>query len=222
MYAHNVISFHKNEQITPEQVLDIGKQFAEEFFQGHQCLITVHQDKEHLHGHIVTNSVSYIDGHKLHQTKTDLQKQKLFTNGLCTSLGLTIAQKGRHFDGTPIEDGQLISWSKNKFKLLADSSKPSYLFDCAIAVSKAIDCSISKEDFINNLRFQGWTTTWEDTRNHIVFQDKDGHKIRDSNLSKTFSFNICKASLEKGFREKSENMVASATYNKQKIHHRSR
>ena len=31
MYAHNIISFHKDEQVTPEQVLDIGRQFVDRF-----------------------------------------------------------------------------------------------------------------------------------------------------------------------------------------------
>ena len=64
MYAHNVISFHKDEEVTPQEVLDISKEFAERFFSGYQSLISVHQDRDHLHCHIVTNSVSYIDGKK--------------------------------------------------------------------------------------------------------------------------------------------------------------
>lgn len=29
MYTHNIISWHKDEQITPEQALEFGKEFAE-------------------------------------------------------------------------------------------------------------------------------------------------------------------------------------------------
>ena len=118
MYAHNIISFHKDEQITPEQVLEIGRAFVDRFFPEHQCLIAVHHDKEHLHCHILTNSVSYLDGHKLHQTKRDLEQQKKFTNELCRDRGLSIAEKGHHFDGTSIEPGEIRSWSKDKYNLL--------------------------------------------------------------------------------------------------------
>ena len=34
MYAHNIISWHKDEQITPEQALEFGKEFAENWFSG--------------------------------------------------------------------------------------------------------------------------------------------------------------------------------------------
>ena len=32
MYAHNIISFHGDEKVTPVEVLEIGKEFAEKFF----------------------------------------------------------------------------------------------------------------------------------------------------------------------------------------------
>ncbi len=195
MYAHNVISFHKDEQVTPVQVLDIGRKFAEEFFQDYQNLIAVHQDKEHLHCHIVTNSVSYMDGHKLHQTKKELQTQKLFTNKLCAVLGLTVARKGHHFDGTPIEEGQILSWNKNKFKLLADSEKKSYIVDCAVAAMESAENSLSREEFIENMMQKGWNVSWKDGRKHIVFSNREGKKVRDSNLSKTFNLDISKEAL---------------------------
>ncbi len=62
MYAHNIISWHKDEQITPEQAFEFGKEFAEKWFQGFQTLVAVHKDKDHIHCHLVTNSVSYEDG----------------------------------------------------------------------------------------------------------------------------------------------------------------
>ena len=69
MYAHNIISWHKDEQITPEQTLEFGKEFAENWFSGFQTLVPVHKDKDHIHCHLVTNSVSYEDGKKLHTPK---------------------------------------------------------------------------------------------------------------------------------------------------------
>ena len=32
MYAHNIISFHKDEKVSPAEVLEIGKEFSEKFF----------------------------------------------------------------------------------------------------------------------------------------------------------------------------------------------
>ena len=199
MYAHNVISFHKDEQITPVECLEIGEAFADRFFPAHQSLIGVHQDKDHLHCHIVTNTVSYIDGKKLHQSKLDLERQKQYTNTLCRERGLSVAEKGRHFDGTVIEDGEIRSWDKDKYNLLIDKAKGSYVADCAIAVLETIPQSTSREEFIQGMEERGWTVQWKDNRKHIVFMDKKGRKVRDSNLSKTFSMDVGKETLNAQF-----------------------
>ena len=117
MYVHNIISWHKDEQITSEQALEFGKEFAEKWFSGFQTLVTVHKDKEHIHCHLVTNSVSYEDGRKLHNTKKDLERMKQLTNQMCRERGLTVAEKGKHFDGSQIEKGEVIAWSKDKYNL---------------------------------------------------------------------------------------------------------
>ena len=80
MYAHNIISWHKDEEITPEEAYEFGKEFVEQWFAGFQTLMAVHVDRNHIHLHMVTNTVSYIDGHKLHTTKGELEEMKQLTN----------------------------------------------------------------------------------------------------------------------------------------------
>ena len=192
MYAHNVISFHKDEEVTPQEVLDISKEFAERFFSGYQSLISVHQDRDHLHCHIVTNSVSYIDGKKLHQTKRDLQAQKDFTNSLCKERGLSVTKKGYHFDGTLMKDGHLNAWSKDKYTFIRNSAAKSYVAECAMALIDVVPNVTNREDFINAMKSKGWDVQWTDNRKHIVFQNEQGQKVRDSNIEKTFSMALSK------------------------------
>lgn len=54
MYAHNIISWHKDEQISLQDALKFGKAFAEKWFEGFQTLIGVHKDRNHVHVHLVT------------------------------------------------------------------------------------------------------------------------------------------------------------------------
>ncbi|MBR3246110.1 MAG: relaxase/mobilization nuclease domain-containing protein [Parasporobacterium sp.] len=213
MCAHNIISFHKDEKVSPAEVLEIGKQFVDRFFNDHQNLICVHQDKEHLHCHIITNTVSYIDGHKLHQNKRDLERQKSFTNQICRERGLTIAEKGKHFDGSQIEAGEVRSWSKDQYQTIKNDNglnKKSYLLDCAAAVVEAKERSASKEEFISFMERSGWKTTWTKERKNITFEDQEGHKVRNTNLEKTFNLDLGKEALlceferQKAERERTE------------------
>ena len=210
MYAHNIISWHKDEQITPEQALEFGKEFAENWFSGFQTLVAVHKDKEHIHCHLVTNSVSYEDGRKLHNTKKDLERMKQLTNQMCRERGLTVAEKGKHFDGSQIEKGEVIAWSKDKYNLFRQQVKDSFVADCAMAVLKAMENCISKEKFIEKMKQFGWNVNWTEKRKHIIFQNQDGKKVRDSNLSKTFYLDISKEGLENEFNRNYERVRAEA------------
>ena len=210
MYAHNIISWHKDEQITPEQALEFGKEFAENWFSGFQTLVAVHKDKDHIHCHLVTNSVSYEDGRKLHNTRKDLERMKQLTNQMCRERGLTVAEKGKHFDGSQIEKGEVIVWSKDKYNLFRQQVKDSFVADCAMAVLKALENCISKEKFIEKMKQFGWNVNWTEKRKHITFQNQDGKKVRDSNLSKTFHLDISKEDLENEFDRNYERVRAEA------------
>ena len=199
MYAHNIISWHKDEQITPEQAFEFGKEFAEKWFSGFQTLVAVHKDKEHIHCHLVTNSVSYEDGRKLHNTRNDLERMKQLTNQMCRERGLTVAEKGKHFDGSEIEKGEVTAWSKDKYNLFRQQVKDSFVADCAMAVLKALENCISKEKFIEKMKQFGWNVNWTEKRKHITFQNQEGKKVRDSNLFKTFHLDISKEGLENEF-----------------------
>ena len=210
MYAHNIISWHKDEQITPEQAFEFGKEFAENWFSGFQTLVAVHKDKDHIHCHLVTNSVSYEDGRKLHNTRKDLERMKQLTNQMCRERGLTVAEKGKHFDGSQIEKGEVIAWSKDKYNLFCQQVKDSFVADCAMAVLKALENCISKEKFIEKMKQFGWNVNWTEKRKHITFQNQDGKKVRDSNLSKTFHLDISKEDLENEFDRNYERVRVEA------------
>ena len=210
MYAHNIISWHKDEQITPEQALEFGKEFAENWFSGFQTLVAVHKDKDHIHCHLVTNSVSYEDGRKLHNTRKDLECMKQLINQMCRERELTVAEKGKHFDGSRIEKGEVIAWSKDKYNLFRQQVKDSFVADCAMAVLKALENCISKEKFIEKIKQFGWNVNWTEKRKHITFQNQDGKKVRDSNLSKTFHLDISKEDLENEFDRNYERVRVEA------------
>ena len=210
MYAHNIISWHKDEQITPEQAFEFGKEFAENWFSGFQTLVAVHKDKDHIHCHLVTNSVSYEDGRKLHNTRKDLERMKQLTNQMCRERGLTVAEKGKNFDGSQIEKGEVIAWSKDKYNLFRQQVKDSFVADCAMAVLKALENCISKEKFIEKMKQFGWKVNWTEKRKHITFQNQVGKKIRDSNLSKTFHLDISKEDLENEFDRNYERVRVEA------------
>ena len=96
-YKHFTLNYAKDDPITPEQVLSNARKLVEETpaLKGHQVLIAVHTDKEHLHAHILVNSVNAETGAKLQWSKADLQDLKTRCNDLSREQGLSVPEKGK-------------------------------------------------------------------------------------------------------------------------------
>lgn len=88
---HFVISLKPGEG-TPEIMYDIAMRFAGEAFAGeYEAVVAVHTDREHLHAHIVINSVNMVTGYKFQCRDGDWKyKFQPITNKLCEEYGLHI------------------------------------------------------------------------------------------------------------------------------------
>ena len=88
---HLVISLKPGEG-TPEQMYDIAMRFAEELLHNeYEAVVAVHTDREHLHAHIVLNSVNMVNGHKFQYHNGDWKAIiQPITNRLCKEYGLDI------------------------------------------------------------------------------------------------------------------------------------
>lgn len=88
---HFVISLEPGEG-NEEQMLEIIRRFAEEFLGGeYEAVYAVHNDKNHLHGHLVFNSVNMVTGRKYDYKKGDWKDIiQPITNRLCEEYGLSI------------------------------------------------------------------------------------------------------------------------------------
>lgn len=63
---HLVQSFSPNDNITPEEAHEIGKQLADQLLGGrYEYVIATHTDKKNIHNHIIFNSVSFMNFQKL-------------------------------------------------------------------------------------------------------------------------------------------------------------
>lgn len=90
---HIIQSFAPGE-VTPEQAHKIGKELFEELFADkYEGVIATHLDRQHLHNHIVINSVSFVTGKKYHSSHDSyfngIRKQ---SDDLCKKYGLSVIQ----------------------------------------------------------------------------------------------------------------------------------
>ena len=88
---HVIISFSPEEKVTAEQAMYVLEHFAKEVISDYEAVYAVHTDREHMHGHLIWNSVSMTTGKKYNSPKSNWKNHlQPITNKYCDELGLSI------------------------------------------------------------------------------------------------------------------------------------
>jgi len=87
---HHIIQSFKPGETDPEKAHKIGKELVEKQFKGYEVLVVTHIDKDHIHNHLIVNSVSFVDGRKLVSNKETLREIKRESNRICQRENLSI------------------------------------------------------------------------------------------------------------------------------------
>ena len=89
---HVIISFSPEEKVTAEQAMYVLEHFAKDVLgDDYEAVYAVHTDREHMHGHLIWNSVSMTTGKKYNSPKSNWKKHlQPITNKYCDELGLSI------------------------------------------------------------------------------------------------------------------------------------
>ena len=157
-YVHIVQAFSPDDDLTPELAHEIGLRFAE-YFGGYQALVATHRNTDHIHNHIILNSVNMETGKKFHQSAAEMRQVKEYSNKLCREYGLSETETKSSFGTMPKWKSQL----RNK----------AYSVACR---------TCSKEDFIFEMEMHGYKVDWQEGHKYITFTTPDGHKCRDNKL----------------------------------------
>ena len=89
---HAIISFSPEEKVSAEQAMYVLEHFAKNLLgDDYEAVYAVHTDKEHMHGHLIWNSVSMTTGKKYNSPKSNWKNHlQPITNKYCDELGLSI------------------------------------------------------------------------------------------------------------------------------------
>ncbi|WP_236757259.1 relaxase/mobilization nuclease domain-containing protein [Acutalibacter muris] len=170
-FYHYVQSFSPDENITPQEVHAVAREFAERAWPGHEILVATHCDADHLHSHFVINSVGFQNGKKLRQNPNTLIELRAINDEICAAHGLSVLPPYEK-SGTKMSTREYRAALKGeswKFKLMAD-------------ICAAMNRSGSKQDFIFEMERCGYQVRWTDERKYITFTCPNKMKCRDLKL----------------------------------------
>ena len=146
---HAYQSFREGE-VTPEQCHEIGVALARRVWgRRFQVLVATHMNTDNLHNHFVINSVSYVDGKKYEQRRSQYAEFRAASDKLCREYGLSVVEQ-----------------PKNK--------EPARYARMREAIDQACEDASTAEDFHRALYRQGYIFGSDPNRRYATIRARDG------------------------------------------------
>lgn len=150
--AGGIVGFHGYQsfvpgEVTPEQAHEIGVKLATEVFgERFEVIVTTHLDQEHLHNHIVLNSVSFADGKRFYRSKKDYLLIRDTSDRLCSEYQLSVIE-----DPKPGRSKHYAEWQAEK------TGKDTWRSLIKRDVDEAIEKAMTDKQFFGNLERIGYS-----------------------------------------------------------------
>ena len=140
---HAYQSFAQGE-VTAEQAHQIGIELAQEMWGDRfEVLVATHLNTNHYHNHFVINSLSFADGLKFDNRKSDYERMKRLSDELCRQYGLSVVEskeRGKHY----------AEWRAEQ------NGEPTLRGQIRSDVDRAIAASSTEYQFLKNLKSMGY------------------------------------------------------------------
>ena len=182
---HYIQSFSPNEKISPALAHKIGVELAQKVATGFQVVVATHVDREHIHNHIIINSVNMETGLKWKGNADTLKNMRNESDKLCKENCLTVIEKPSGFRS--IDQDTLELARKGK----------SWKVDLCNALEESSEMCITKSDFISYMKNKGFEIIRYGEKDLTFQKIGETKKIRASTLAKQFGAVYRKENLEK-------------------------
>ena len=194
--GYHIIQSFKPGEITADRCHELGRKLASEMFgAGYEIVIGTHLNKEHLHNHIVLNSVSFIDGKKLRFNKQSYRELQEISDQLCRKYGLSVIENKQH--GKSYKE-----WLNEK------EGKPTIRGQIRADIDQAIKKSFNYGTFIANLEKRGYLIKDSPSRTYTALKPPFGTMfIRLNSLGEDYTKEriIERLSRQKSWQRKAQN-----------------
>lgn len=192
---HLIQSFSPDDDISPEKALELGIEYARKVTGGkHEFVVTTHVDKDHIHNHIIFNSVDYVNHRKYHSNKKDKYRIRDINDEICKANDLSVLPKydaKRKFKHEDIHRKEKTVW-QNKLGLTID---------------QAIPTAASFEDLLFSLEMEGYEIK---RGKYISFRAPGQERFT---RAKTIGDNYTEEAIRERIANKDKELIPEATQN---------
>ena len=173
LYYHLVQSFPSGYEIEPELAHKIAVELAEKAFGKYECIVATHIDREHIHSHLVMNSVSFEDGKKYHSNKESVEQLMKLSDEICRRYGV-------HVLDAPKKKMNKDYLSDNEYR--SAKRGESFKWELMNVINQVMKQAKTRKQFCYMMKQQGYSVRWEDNRKYITYTCPNKRKCRDNKL----------------------------------------
>lgn len=132
--AHTIIQSFKPNEVTAEQANEIGRELAEKVAPNHQVAIYTHDDKEHMHNHIVIGAINLETGRKYQSNAKQRHHVKEKNDEICRNHELSVVTEFTNPVRYTLSESELLekkqrSWKDEIRRAIENSRDNSTNFD---------------------------------------------------------------------------------------------
>ena len=164
--GYHIVHSYAPGEVTPEQAHEAGVEFARRLLgDKYEAVVCTHTDRDHLHCHIVFNSVSFLDGRKYRSDfKSYFHDLRDTSNAVSREYGFSVIDsdgKGKHYS----------EWNAER------SGKTTVRDLIRRDIDAALDGSLTYDMLLETLRRQGYTVKRSPKVKHTAIRPPGGQRF---------------------------------------------
>ena len=191
--AHHLIQSFVPEEVSFEEAHQVGIELCEKILEGkYEYVLATHIDKDHIHNHIIFNSIDVDEGKVYHSYYGSYMNIRNQSDKLCKEHNLSVIDQETQKEINEIKQRKFVNWYDWNEDKKGKSYKSRLQFDMDRVIQKAINW----EHFLKIMEQYGYEIKFG---KHIAFKQKNQQRFT---RAKTIGDNYTEEKIKERIRDK--------------------
>lgn len=169
--AYHLIQSFVPEEVNFEEAHQVGIELCEKILEGkYEYVLATHIDKDHIHNHIIFNSIDVDEGKVYHSYYGSYMNIRNQNNKLCREHNLSVIDQETQKEINEIKRRKFVNW----YDWSEDKKGSSYKSRLQFDIDRHIKQSINWQDFLSKMESNGYEINFG---KHISFRSKNQQRF---------------------------------------------
>lgn len=169
--AHHLIQSFVPEEVSFEEAHQVGIELCEKILEGkYEYVLATHIDKDHIHNHIIFNSIDVEEGKIYHSYYGSYMNIRNQSDRLCKEHNLSVIDQETQREINEIKRRKFVNW----YDWNEDKKGSSYKSRLQFDIDRTIKQSINWQGFLSKMESYGYEIKYG---KHIAFRSKNQQRF---------------------------------------------